>query len=153
MIFGTVSQFRRGRMLQVSSAKQVFSFSLDGTSALLPALLNCVRQETTPPGGTNPFAAQQATAKRAGPSRGALQAEAAIIGANVLGAAGIKGFSLGSAEDATKFGADAVWTSDKLVGSIKIAEFSALGQFQVIRAKKLRKPTSGLRNAVFKVVR
>jgi hypothetical protein len=120
-------QFRRGHMLQVASANQVFSFSLDGTSALLPTLLDCARQETTPVGASNPFAAQQAT--RAGPSRSreapsreALQAEAAIIGANVLGAAGIKGFSFGSAEDATKFKSDALWTSDTLVGTINIAE-------------------------------
>jgi hypothetical protein len=120
------SQFRRGRMLQVAAANEVFSFNLDGTSALLPALLNCVRQETTPVGASNPFVAQPAT-KRAGPSRAtpsreALQAEAAIIGANVLGAAGIRGFSLGSAEDAAKLKVDAVWTSDTLVGKIVIAD-------------------------------
>jgi hypothetical protein len=48
------SRFRRGNMLQVSSANQVFSFSLNGTSALLPALLTWVQQETTPV-GTNPY--------------------------------------------------------------------------------------------------
>jgi hypothetical protein len=120
------SQFRRGHMLQVASAKQVFSFSLDGTSALLPTLLDCVRQQTTPVGASNPFAAQQATRApsrpREAPSRDAMQAEAAIIGANVLGASGIKEFSFGSAEDAAKLKVDAIWTSDTLLGKIVIAE-------------------------------
>jgi hypothetical protein len=115
------SRFRRGTMLQVASAKQVFSFSLDGTSALLPALLACVRQETTPAGETNPFAAHQ-TPTRAKPSRESFQAEAAITAANVLGAAGIDKFSVGSLEDAAKFNADAIWTAGALVGTIKIVE-------------------------------
>jgi hypothetical protein len=114
------SRFRRGNMLQVSSANQVFSFSLNGTSALLPALLTCVQQETTPV-GTNPFAAQQ-TPTRAQHSRASFQAEAALTAANVLGATGIEKFSFGSLEDAAKLKADAVWTAGSLVGTIKIAE-------------------------------
>jgi hypothetical protein len=127
------SQFRRGRMLQVGAANQVFSFSLDGTSALLPSLLNCVRQETTPVGETNPFAAQQATrttttrtgsspVPAAAPSsREAFQAEAAILGANILSEAGINA-PLGPVETAVKVGADAVWAvpSNQLTGTIKI---------------------------------
>jgi hypothetical protein len=114
------SRFRRGNMLQVSSANQVFSFSLNGTSALLPALLTCVQQGTTPV-GTNPFAAQQ-TPTRAQHSRASFQAEAALTAANVLGATGIEKFSFGSLEDAAKLKADAVWTAGSLVGTIKIAE-------------------------------
>src|SRR5262249_11085936 len=37
--------FRGGRQLDVAAASQVLSFNLDGTSALLPALLGCVQQE------------------------------------------------------------------------------------------------------------
>jgi GAF domain len=117
------SLFRRGNMLQVASANQVFSFSLAGTSALLPALLACVQQETTPAVAiTNPFAAQQQGPTRAKPSREAFQAEAAITAANVLGAAGIEKFSFGSLEDAAKLKSDAVWTAGELMGTIKIAE-------------------------------
>jgi hypothetical protein len=127
------AQFRRGNMLQVTSANQVFSFSLDGTSALLPALLACVRQETTPVvAQTNPFAApqqqQQAPAQRqqppkqAEPSRDLLKAEATLTAANVLGAAGIEKFSIGSLEEAAKVKADAIWTAGALLGTVKIAE-------------------------------
>jgi hypothetical protein len=124
------ARFRRGNMLQVSSANQVFSFSLDGTSALLPALLACVRQETTPVvAQTNPFAAQQQQAptqqqapKQAQPSRDLLQAEATLTAANILGAAGIEKFSLGSLEEAAKLKAEAIWTAGALVGTVKIAE-------------------------------
>ena len=124
-------RFRRGNMLQVSSANQVFSFSLDGTSALLPALLDCVRQETNPVvTATNPFSAQQTTT-RAQPSRESFQAEAALTAANVLGAAGIDKFSFGSLEDAAKLKADAVWTAGALVGTIKIAENVKLDDPQI----------------------
>ena len=35
------ARFRRGRVLRVAGADQVFSFNLTGTSQLLPALLTC----------------------------------------------------------------------------------------------------------------
>ena len=119
-------QFRRGNMLQVSAANQVLSFSLDGTSALLPALLDCVRQETTSGvAQTNPFGVPQ-TPPRAQPSRDSVRAEAALTAANVLGAAGIGKFSFGSLEDATKFKADAVWMAGALTGMINIFENAKL---------------------------
>src|SRR5262249_35014253 len=119
-------RFRRGNVLQVSAANQVLSFNLDGTSALLPVLLDCVRQETTSGvAQTNPFGAPQ-TPPRTQPSRDAFRAEAALIAANVLGAGGIGKFSFGSLDDATKFNVDAVWTAGALVGTIKIAENTKL---------------------------
>jgi hypothetical protein len=96
-----------------------------------PALLDCVRLETTPVvARTNPFSAQQ-TPTRAQPSRESFQAEAALTAANVLGAAGIEKFSFGSLEDAAKFKADAVWTAGALVGTIRIAEKVKLDDPQI----------------------
>src|SRR5262249_27779588 len=115
------AQFRRGRQLRVAAASQVFSFNLDGTSALLPALLNCVQQELA--GGANPFASRaapstQSTASRADPS---YQAEATVILANVLASAQLSGFSVAPAEEAAKFKADALWTATDLIGMLKVA--------------------------------
>ena len=121
-------RFRRGNMLQVTAANQVFSINLTGISALLTALLACVRQETTPV-GTSPFTAQQAP--RAQPSRESFQAEAAVTAANVLRAAGINKFSFGSLEDAAKLKADTVWSAGAVVGTIKIAENVKLDDPQI----------------------
>ena len=121
-------RFRRGNMLQVTAANQVFNINLTGISALLTALLACVRQETTPV-GTSPFTAQQAP--RAQPSRESFQAEAAVTAANVLRAAGINKFSFGSLEDAAKLKADTVWSAGAVVGTIKIVENVKLDDPQI----------------------
>jgi hypothetical protein len=57
-----------------------------------------------------------------GGNREALVAEATVTVANLLGAAGVTGFQMGSAEDAAKLGADAVWNSGNVIGTIRILE-------------------------------
>jgi hypothetical protein len=110
------TQFRRGRQLRVTAANQVFNFNLDGTAALLPALLECVRVELA--GGSNPFAGRAAAPAPSSSTRAknerrpdtANQAEATVILANVLSSAQLPGFSIKPAEEAAKFNASAVWT-------------------------------------------
>ena len=41
-------EFSRGYQLRVAAADQVFTFDLTDTAKLLPALLNCVTQQTNP---------------------------------------------------------------------------------------------------------
>jgi len=128
------AQFRRGRQLRVAAASQVFSFNLDGTSALLPALLNCVQQELA--GGANPFASRaapstQSTASRADPS---YQAEATVILANVLASAQLSGFSVEPAEEAAKFKADALWTATDVIGMLKVAPGVQLNDPKLVSA-------------------
>src|SRR5215467_3178807 len=119
------AQFKRGRQLRVAAASQVLSFNLDGTSALLPALLGCVQQEVAGGGGANPFASgaapstsTQSKGSRADPS---YQAEATVILANVLASAQLPGFSIEPAEEAAKFKTDALWTAADVIGMLKVA--------------------------------
>jgi hypothetical protein len=117
------NQFRKGHLLEVISANQVFDFNLDGSSAVLIALLNCVREQLTPV-VSNPFAPRTEPngISTPGSSRGAQQTEATVLLANVLSAASFQGFHVGSAEEATKFGADAIWVASNLVGMLNVVE-------------------------------
>ncbi len=112
------NQFRMGNVLQVTAANQTFSFNLDNTSALLPALLECVRHELRPT-VANPFAPAQPTQNQTA-DRQPFQAEAAIVIANVLSAARIDSHRFGTLEEASKFKADAVWTAGKVLGTVKV---------------------------------
>jgi hypothetical protein len=49
------------------------------------------------------------------------QAEAAILLANIMSAAKVTGYTLGTPEQATKMSVDAVWTSPSIVGTLLIA--------------------------------
>jgi len=115
--------FTRGRQRDVAAASQVFSFNLDGTSTLLPALLSCVQQELA--GGANPFVSRAAppTSTQSGGSRAdpSYQAEATVILANVLASAQLPGFSIEPAEEAAKFKTDALWTATDVIGMLKVA--------------------------------
>lgn len=114
-------QFRKGHFLKVAAANQVFGFDLAGTSAVLSALLNCVRKELIPV-MANPFEprSQTAAVSHETPSRQVEQAEASIVLANVLSAASLQGFRVGSTDQANKLGADAVWTANNLIGTVRI---------------------------------
>ncbi|MPZ39763.1 MAG: hypothetical protein GEU95_17225 [Rhizobiales bacterium] len=88
------SRFRRGFVLRVAAANQVFTFNLEGTSAMLAQLHSCVQQYTQPTNvarSANPFDRRPASSQKPeGPpprANPAHQAEAAILLANVMSAA------------------------------------------------------------------
>jgi len=112
--------FRRGYRLYVRAAGQRFGFNLTNSSKVLAATLDCTRRyvartHTT----TNPFVAQ---APRRSNDRTSERAEAAVLLANVLSAAGIQGFRILPANKlpAKLRSHDAVWASPDLLGTLRI---------------------------------
>ena len=122
------TQFRRGRQLRVAAANQVFTFNLDGTSALLPALLGCVQQENA--GGANPFAGRtqppagppstSSTHAKNTPANNAHQAEATVVLANVMSATKVPGFSILPADEVAQYNMDAAWAGTGVLGALKV---------------------------------
>jgi hypothetical protein len=89
-------EFSRGYQLRVAAADQVFTFDLTDTAKLLPALLNCVTQQTNP----TPVMASTATAAPAPGAHGSdFKAEATVIAANLLSEAGITGFRIAGPDE------------------------------------------------------
>jgi hypothetical protein len=122
------NRFRRGHVLRVASTNNVFTFNLEGTSALLAQLYGCVQQYTQPanvarsPGAFDP---RQDSGQRPGVPvprvNPAHQAEAAILLANIMSAAKVTGYTIGTPEQATKLSVDAVWITPSVVGTLLIA--------------------------------
>lgn len=112
-------RFRRGHMLKVTGGNQVLTFNLDGSSAMLAHLFSCVQQHTQPANIARSSSRQPGTpTPRVNPAH---QAEAAILLANIMSAAKVSGYTLGTPEQATKLSVDAVWTTPSVVGTLLIA--------------------------------
>jgi hypothetical protein len=113
-------RFRRGRVLRVSTRSHMFSLELERTSAMLVQLHDCVRRYTQPvavsPGEKRP-AAPNTRATLENPT---LQAEAAVLLANVMSAAKVSGYAMAAPEEALKRSAHAAWTAPSVVGSLLI---------------------------------
>lgn len=120
------NRFRRGFVLRVAAANQVFTFNLEGSSAMLTALHRCVQgyvQPAAPPatsGTPNPFASTPAAAEPSSKTDPSLVAEATVVVANVMAGARVSGYSLGTPEMAAKLNVEAVWTAPGVVGTLII---------------------------------
>lgn len=115
-------RFRRGRILRVSTRSHMFSLELEGSSAMLAQLHDCVRRYTQPVNVANPFDGKRRATSNTRDSieNPALQAEAAVLLANVMSAANVSGYAMGTPEEAAKMGAHAAWTAPSIVGTLLI---------------------------------
>jgi hypothetical protein len=119
------NRFRRGLQLRVATVNTVLTFNLEGTSAMLAQLHTCVRQYTQPtsaaqlPGSSSnrKDSAQRPAPPRANPAH---QAEAAILLANIMSAANVSGYTIGTPEQAARMSVDAIWTTPSVVGTLMI---------------------------------
>ncbi len=115
-------RFRRGHMLRIAADSRVFSFGLEGTAAMLAQLHDCVRRHTQPANVANASNGK----RRTGPTSSemiespTLQAEAAVLLANVMAAANVNRYSIGTPEEASKASVHALWTAPSVVGSLLI---------------------------------
>ena len=114
--------FRRGRQLKVYAVNQVFPFNLDATSAVLPALLNCVAQHSKPPHFASPsnqitYAPQSSQQTASSNNR----AECTALIANVLGHSGISNFEIMDPNEIPS-GAniDVMWRSGSISGALTV---------------------------------
>jgi hypothetical protein len=116
------NRFKKGYLLRVAAAGQVFGFNLTNTSQLLPALLTCVQTKgARTQVATNPF---QSTATAPSAPRAAdredARAEATAFAANLLSLGGVQGFRmLGPAEYPALRG-DARWIEGTTFGAIDV---------------------------------
>jgi hypothetical protein len=105
----------------------VFSFNLNDTSQLLPALLRCAQANANPQpvinssaSAMNPFVAYSGpsgSAQFAGSNRASHRAEAVSLAANVLGSAGITGFRIfDEGQVSSRF--DAAWAAGPNLGGM-----------------------------------
>lgn len=115
-------RFRRGHALRVSVGDRVFSFNLEGTSAMLARLHDCVRRYTQPAGiaSLSGGKARKGTTTADPIEDPALQAEAAVLLANVMAAANVRGYAMGAPEEAAQMGAHAYWKAPSILGSLLI---------------------------------
>jgi hypothetical protein len=118
------NRFRRGQVLNVAVGGGVLSFDLKGAAAILSQLFGCAREYGEPvtaapqsPGGKKQSKAPSTRATLGDP---ALQAEAAVLLANVMSAANVTGYSMATPEEARKRSAHAAWTAPSVIGSLVI---------------------------------
>jgi hypothetical protein len=115
-------RFRKGYVLRVLAAGQVFEFNLDGTSRGLASLVDCVSRYIAFGGSSNkanPFVA-------AGPSPSAsspdFRAEATTVLANLLSTAGATGYHIMEKEETPADFANnhVVWTGADYLGTFNV---------------------------------
>jgi hypothetical protein len=131
------NRFKRGRMLRVAAGDQILTFNLAGTSALLPVLLDCVREEVarTSVVRSNPFVTTPAQGSSPGRRDPIYQAEAAALLSNILSAGGVTGFSIGSPENASAADADAVWSVGReLAGRVNVAPDVTMTEYPSVQS-------------------
>ena len=132
------ARFRRGRVLRVAGANQVFTFNLTGTSQLLPALLACAANRgAATQTAANPFetrAAKSSPSNGGSPDRARETAEATALAANLLSAAGMTGFTLLGPSDYPEFKGDARWVQGDVLGTINVILNVPPGEFKNIPA-------------------
>jgi len=117
------ARFRRGQVLRVAAASQVFSFNLTGTSQLLPSLLTCAANRgAATQMAANPFETKPGKSSGSNPSADPnTKAEAMAVAANLLAAAGIQGFTLLGPNEHPEFPGDARWMlGDDTMGAINV---------------------------------
>ena len=119
------NRFRRGKELRVASTRSVFTFNLVDSSAMLAQLHDCVRRHTQPATVAKLSGGKQrpGSSTRDPVADPALQAEAAVLLANVMAAANVSGYSMGAPEEAAKIGGHAFL--DRTVRSRRIADYPA----------------------------
>jgi hypothetical protein len=134
------ARFRRGRVLRVAAANQVFSFNLTGTAQLLPALLTCAANRgSATQMASNPFETRAGKSSPSNPSGGTADraretAEATALAANLLSAAGIQGFTLLGPSDRPEIKGDARWLQGDILGTINVMAYVPPGEFKNIPA-------------------
>jgi hypothetical protein len=130
------ARFRRGQLLRVAAASQVFSFNLTGTSQLLPALLTCAANRgAATQTATNPF--ETRPGKSSGSNASAdpnAKAEAIAVAANLLSAAGIQGFTLLGPTEYPDFQGDARWIHGDTLGSMTVVPSVPPGELKNLPA-------------------
>ena len=116
------NRFRRGNQLRVTSSHSVFTFSLADSSAMLARLHDCVRHHTQPATVANLSGGKRrpGSSARDPVADPALQAEAAVLLANVMAASNVAGYSMGTPEEAAKIGGHAFWTAPSALGTLLI---------------------------------
>jgi hypothetical protein len=116
------NRFRRGNQLRVASTHSALTFNLADTSAMLARLHDCVRRHTQPATVANPSGGKQrpGSSARDTVADPALQAEAAVLLANVMAAANVRGYSMGAPEEAAKIGGHAFWTAPSALGTLLV---------------------------------
>jgi hypothetical protein len=139
-------EFSRGNQLRVAGAKQVFTFDLTDTAKLLPALLNCVTQQTNP----KPVLASTTTAASAPGTHGSdFKAEATVIAANLLSQAGITGFRIAAPNEFPDLKADAVWAATNVMGTINVMPTVAAKDIDDIRSMVIGGDAKSCKGAFF----
>jgi hypothetical protein len=116
-------RFRRGRVLRITAGGEVLSFNLEGSSAMLAQLHDCVDRYVRPAAtvaGSSSEKRPTIPNTRATLENPTLQAEAAVLLANVMSAANVSGYSMATPEEALKRSAHAAWTAPSVVGSLLI---------------------------------
>jgi hypothetical protein len=118
-------RFRRGKQLRVASTNSTMAFNLVDTSVMLAQLHDCVRSHTQPPTVANLSGGKSGKKRPGSPALDpvadpALQAEAAVLLANVMAAANVSGYSMGAPEEAAKIGGHAFWTAPSALGTLLI---------------------------------
>jgi hypothetical protein len=116
------ARFRRGYVLRVAAASQVFSFNLTGTSQLLPALLTCAQNRgTVVRMASNPFDVKSSSSSGSNALQDAgAKAEATALAANLLSAAGVQGFTLLNPAEYPEIKGDARWIQGATFGTLNI---------------------------------
>lgn len=116
-----LDQLQYGLGLRASVENRVYSFDLDGISAMLSQLQQCARRYTQPASVANSQEGKRRTVNTRETVRNpALQAEAAVLLANVMSAAKVSGYAMGTPEQAAKMSVHAVWTAPSVVGTLLI---------------------------------
>lgn len=115
------SHFKRGYMLRVAAAQRVFSFNLTGTSRLLPALLTCTQNRgIAPRAPSNPFENQRHATERHSTDDANVKAEAAVMAANLLSAAGLTNFTMLGPSEHPDIKGHARWFQGSTFGTINV---------------------------------
>ncbi|MEO6842110.1 MAG: hypothetical protein ABI192_15255 [Bradyrhizobium sp.] len=139
-------EFSRGNQLRVAAVNQVFTFDLTDTAKLLPALLNCVTQQTNP----KPVLASTTPVTSApGPHGSDFKAEATVIAANLLSQAGITGFRIAAPNEFPELKADAVWAATNVMGTINVMPTVAVKDIDDIRSLMIGGDAKSCKGAFF----
>lgn len=114
-------RFRKGYVLRVLAAGQVFEFNLDGTSRGLASLVDCASRYVAFQGtnnSTNPFAATTPVTT----SSPDFRTEATTILANLLSTAGATGYHIMEREETPEDFANnhVVWTGAEYLGTLNV---------------------------------
>lgn len=117
------SAFRRGYLLTVYAAGEVFYFDLKDSSRALAETLTCARTTTVAARTSNPFLANTAVSsnsRSSAESKATLKTEAAAVTANLLSSAGVSGFQLLDEVPKNLEIFHAMWIAPGLIGGVTV---------------------------------